>query len=213
MSQKEIDALAYSPDIYDPMVPEIALYQEKQKRLIERYNRLGTSLVATRRKQRLLPRIFGAIGEGSWVEAPFHSNFGAKHVFAGKGFYANSNLALVDDGKITIGDYVLLGPNVTLVTASHPISPTLRAKGLQYNKPVTIGNNVWMGAGVIVLPGVTIGDDVVIGAGSVVTRDIPSGVVAYGNPCRVARQVTPQDYVTYDHTREIPRAILDKYSY
>ena len=106
---------------------------------------------------------------------------------------------MIDDGEITVGDHVMFGPNVTLVTAAHPISPALREKQIQYNEPVVIGRNVWIGAGAIILPGVTIGENSVIGAGSVVTRDIPANVVAVGNPCRVMREITEEDYKTYAH--------------
>jgi galactoside O-acetyltransferase len=129
---------------------------------------------------------------------------GGHHVHLGKNVYANYGLTLVDDTHIYIGDYTMLGPNVTLATAGHPIHPELRQKGLQYNMPVRIGCNCWLGAGVIVMPGVTIGDNTVIGAGSVVTKDIPSGVVAVGNPCRVLRQVGEHDRQFYFKDRKIP---------
>ena len=111
----------------------------------------------------------------------------------GRGVYANSNLTLVDDGHIYVGDRVMFGPNVTVATANHPIEPGLRARGLQYNKDVYIGENSWIGAGVIIVPGVRIGKNTVIGAGSVVTKNIPDNVVAVGNPCRVLRPVSERD--------------------
>ena len=121
------------------------------------------------------------------------ANWGGRNLFLGKGVYINFNLTAVDDGKIYIGDHSMLGPNVTLATANHPIALTLRERGLPYNKDIHIGCNVWIGAGVIVVPGVMIGDNSVIGAGSVVTRDIPAGVVAVGNPCRVLRPIGERD--------------------
>ena len=121
----------------------------------------------------------------------------------GKGVYANFNLTLVDDNHIYIGDSTLLGPNVVIATAGHPILPELREKGYQYNIPVRIGKNCWLGAGVVVLPGVTIGDNSVIGAGSIVTKDIPSNVVAYGNPCRVIREISEHDREYYFKDRKI----------
>ncbi|MBO4432228.1 MAG: sugar O-acetyltransferase, partial [Clostridia bacterium] len=111
----------------------------------------------------------------------------------GSGVYANSNLTLVDDGHIYVGDRVMFGPNVTIATANHPIDPELRARALQYNKDVYIGENVWIGAGVIIVPGVRIGKNSVIGAGSVVTKDIPENVVAVGNPCRVLREISKRN--------------------
>ena len=121
----------------------------------------------------------------------------------GKNVYANFNLTLVDDTHIYVGDYTMFGPNVTVATAGHPICPELREKGLQYNMPVHIGKNCWIGANAVVLPGITIGDNVVIGAGSVVTKDIPSNVVAAGNPCRVLRQVSEHDREYYYKDRKI----------
>ncbi|MBO4972106.1 MAG: sugar O-acetyltransferase [Clostridia bacterium] len=142
---------------------------------------------------KLLKEIFAEIGEGCYVEPPLHANWGGHHVHFGKGVYANFNLTLVDDTHIYIGDYTLIGPNVTIATGGHPIDPDLREKGYQYNASVRIGRNCWIGAGAVIVPGVTVGDNTVIGAGSVVTKDIPSGVVAVGNPCRVLREVNDRD--------------------
>ena len=121
----------------------------------------------------------------------------------GKNVYANFNLTLVDDGEIYIGDYTMIGPNVNIVTAGHPILPELREEVYQFNIPVRIGRNVWIGAGVTILPGVTVGDNTVIGAGSVVTKDIPADVVAVGNPCRVLRPIGERDKVYYYKDRKI----------
>lgn len=147
------------------------------------------------KRQALLKGMFAEIGEDCYIEPPLHTNFGGHHVHFGKNIYANFNLTLVDDTHIYVGDYTMIGPNVTIATAGHPILPELRRKGYQYNFPVRIGCNCWLGAGVIIVPGVTIGDNVVIGAGSIVTKDIPSNVVAVGNPCRILREVN-------DHGRE-----------
>ena len=151
----------------------------------------------------MLPRIFAEAGEGSYIESPFYANWGGHHVHLGKNVYANFGLTLVDDTHIYIGDCTMLGPNVTIATAGHPIDPELRSRGLQYNIPVRIGKNCWLGAGVIVMPGVTIGDNTVIGAGSIVTKDIPSGVVAVGNPCKVMREVGARDREYYFRDRKI----------
>ena len=128
-----------------------------------------------------------------YLELPFYANYGGAHAHFGSFIYANFNLTLVDDGDIYIGDHVMIGPNVVIATASHPIDPELRRQGLQYNQPVRIGENAWIGAGVVVLPGVTIGKNAVIGAGSIVTKDIPDNCVAVGNPCRVLRAVSEKD--------------------
>ena len=145
------------------------------------------------KRARMLKEMFAEIGENCYIEPPLHANFGGAHVHFGKNVYANFGLTLVDDTHIYVGDYTMLGPNVVIATAGHPILPELREKAYQYNMPVRIGRNCWIGAGAILLPGVTIGDNVVVGAGSVVTKDLPSGVVAVGNPCRVLREVNEHD--------------------
>lgn len=155
------------------------------------------------KRSQLLKEMLGSVGEGCYIEPPFHSNWGGKHVYMGKSVYANFNLTLVDDGNIYIGDYVMFGPNVTIATAGHPVEPHLRRKALQYNADIHVGNNVWIGAGAIILPGVSIGDNSVIGAGSVVTKDIPAGVVAVGNPCRVLREIGEKDRRYYFRNMEI----------
>ena len=155
------------------------------------------------RRQKLLKEMFFEIGENCYIEPPFHSNFGGGHVHFGKNIYANFNLTLVDDTHIYVGDYTMFGPNVTVATAGHPILPELREKGYQYNAPVHIGRNCWIGAGVVILPGVTLGDNVVVGAGSVVTKDLPSNVVAVGNPCKVLREVGERDREFYFKERRI----------
>lgn len=155
------------------------------------------------KRQKMLKEMFAEIGDGCYIEPPFHSNWGGHHCHFGKNIYANFNLTCVDDTHIYVGDYTMFGPNVTLASAGHPIQPELREEGYQYNMPVRIGKNCWLGAGVIVLPGITIGDNVVIGAGSVVTKDIPSNVVAVGNPCKVLREVSEHDYKYYFKDRKI----------
>ena len=157
----------------------------------------------------MLKELFAEVGENCYIESPYFANWGGHHVHLGSNVYANAGLKLVDDTHIYIGDYTMLGPNVVIATAAHPIDAGLRRKGLQYNKSVRIGKNCWLGAGVIVMPGVTIGDNTVIGAGSIVTKDIPSNVVAVGNPCRVLREVTEKDRLFYDHGRPIDPELLD----
>lgn len=155
------------------------------------------------KREKLLKEMFAEIGEGCYIEPPFHSNWGGKHCHFGKRVYANFNLTCVDDTHIYVGDYTMFGPNVTIATAGHPIQPELREQGYQYNMPVHIGKNCWIGAGVIIVPGITIGDNVVIGAGSVVTKNLPDNVVAVGNPCRVLREVNEHDYEYYFKDRKI----------
>ena len=147
--------------------------------------------------------MFAEIGENCYIEPPLHSNFGGKHCHWGNDVYANFNLTMVDDTHIYVGDNTMFGPNVILATAGHPILPMLREQGYQYNAPIHIGKNCWLGAGVIVLPGITIGDNTVIGAGSVVTKDIPSNVFAVGNPCKVLREINDRDKEFYFKNRKI----------
>ena len=142
------------------------------------------------------------VGENCYVEPPLHANWGC-HTHFGKNVYANFNLTLVDDTDIFVGDSVMFGPNVTVATAGHPIDPALRLKVGQFNIPVRIGNNVWIGANSVILPGITIGDNSVIGAGSIVTKDIPENVVAVGNPCRVLRPISERDKEYYYKDRKI----------
>ena len=154
-------------------------------------------------RKALLKEMFAEIGEDCYIEPPLHANWGGKFVHLGNHVYANFNLTLVDDTHIYIGDRTKLGPNVVIATAGHPIVPELRMQGLQFNMPVHIGKNCWLGSGVLVMPGVTIGDNSVIGAGSVVTRDIPANVVAVGNPCKVLRPINDRDREYYFRDRKI----------
>ena len=158
----------------------------------------------------LLSEMFAEMGEGCYIEPPLHANWGGRHVHFGNNVYANFNLTLVDDTDIYVGDSCMFAPNVIIATAGHPINPELRRKVAQYNLPVHIGNNVWVGAGAIIMPGVTIGDNSVIGAGSVVTRDIPANVVAVGNPCRVMREIGERDRKYFYRDREIDPAIFEE---
>ena len=141
----------------------------------------------------LLKQMLAEVGEGCYIEPPFHANWGGKHVHFGNKVYANFGLTCVDDTHIYVGDMTMFGPNVTVATANHPILPELRENAYQYNLPVHIGRNCWIGAGTVIVPGVSIGDNTVIGAGSVVTKDIPANVVAVGNPCRVMREISERD--------------------
>lgn len=196
----------HSGEIYYPSDEEImkrqALCLEKQ------YDYNLTRPLEAEKREQLLKEMFAEIGKDCYIEPPLHANWGGHHVHFGNSVYANFNLTLVDDTHIYVGDYTMLGPNVVIATAGHPILPELREKAYQYNMPVHIGKNCWLGAGVIVLPGVTIGDNSVIGAGSVVTKDIPPNVVAVGNPCKVMRQISEHDRQFYFKDRKIPKEIL-----
>ena len=191
----------HSGKIYWPNDPTIMEEQLGYLDLMDEYNRTPRRLQAERYE--MLKKLFAEVGENCYIESPYFANWGGHHVHLGANIYANAGLKLVDDTHIYIGDSTMLGPNVVLATAGHPIDPTLRGRGLQYNLPVRIGRNCWLGAGVIVMPGVTIGDNTVIGAGSVVTKDIPSGVVAVGNPCKVLREVGERDKIYYWRDKKI----------
>ncbi|MGX6427849.1 sugar O-acetyltransferase [Levilactobacillus yonginensis] len=191
----------HTGDLYLPDDPAIEV---EQKRYLDRlYDFNQTRPSEPEQQQKILHELFADMGPNCYVEPPLHANFGGHHVHFGADIYANFNLTLVDDTHIYVGDHTMIGPNVTLATAGHPIDPELRAKNYQYNMAIHIGKNCWLGAGVIVVPGVTIGDNVVIGAGSVVTKDLPSNVVAFGDPCRVARPVGEHDREVYFKDRRI----------
>ena len=177
--------------IYNPGDSQIMSEQSSYWETLYEFN--ATRPSEMQKRQELLKKMFGHIGENCYIEPPFHANWAGKHVFMGDNCYANFNLTLVDDGNIYIGNKVMFGPNVTIATANHPLNPEQRAKALQYNKAVHIGDNVWIGSGVVIVPGITIGENSVIGAGSIVTKAIPPNVVAYGNPCRVAREIGEHD--------------------
>lgn len=198
----------HTGEIYFPGDPQIHVLQTACQEKLYEFNQTRPSELEKRTA--MLQEMFAEIGEGCYIEPPLYANFGGHHVHFGKWVYANYNLTLVDDTHIYVGDATMFGPNVVIATAGHPICPELRERGLQYNMPVRIGRNCWLGSGVIVLPGVTIGDNVVIGAGSVVTKDIPSNVVAVGNPCKVLRQVSDHDRKFYFKDRQIPPEIFEK---
>lgn len=151
------------------------------------YNLLKPSLVEERKKQ--IKNIIGKTGENIWVESPFQCDYGY-NIEVGDNFYSNHNLVILDVSKVVMGKNVFIGPNVGIYTAGHPIDAKIRATGLEFGKPVYIGNDVWIGGNVVILPGVNIGDNVVIGAGSVIVKDIPSNCVAVGNPCKVVKELT-----------------------
>lgn len=191
----------HSGDIYYPSDDEIM--KEQLLCLDKLYDFNMTRPTELDKREKMLKEMFCEIGENCYIEPPFHANWGGKHVHFGKNVYANFGLTLVDDTHIYVGDGTMFGPNCVIATAGHPILPEFREKQYQFNVPVHIGKNCWLGAGVLVMPGVTIGDNTVIGAGSVVTKDIPSNVVAVGNPCRVLREIGERDKEFYFRDRRI----------
>ncbi|HBL81344.1 MAG TPA: sugar O-acetyltransferase [Clostridiales bacterium] len=196
----------HTGELYLPGNDEIL---KRQTKCLDRlYDFNMTRPTEFEKRQKLMKEMFAEIGDGCYIEPPFHANFGGAHCHWGDHIYANFNLTMVDDTHIYVGDYTMFGPNVTIATAGHPILPELREKAYQYNAPVHIGKNCWLGAGVIVLPGITIGDNVVIGAGSIVTKDLPPNVVAVGNPCRILRKINEHDKEYYFKNRKIDLANL-----
>ena len=191
----------HSGEIYNPS--DDAIFEEQLRCLDKLYDFNATRPTEMEKREELLKTMLAEVGENCYIEPPFHSNWGGKNVHLGKNVYFNFNVTMVDDTHIYVGDYTMLGPNVVVATAGHPILPELREKALQFNLPVKIGRNCWLGAGVIVLPGVTIGDNTVIGAGSIVTKDIPANVVAVGNPCKVLREINEHDREFYCKNRRI----------
>ena len=173
---------------------EPSLYEDRQhaKELLYRYNRLSPICIEERDK--LIKELFGTTKKNIFVEQPFQCDYGY-NIHVGENFYANVNCVILDGAPVTIGDDVLLAPNVSLCTAGHPENISQRRAGYEYAYPINIGDNVWLGAGVVVVSGVTIGDNTIIGAGSVVTKDIPANVIAVGNPCRVLRSIREEDRI------------------
>ena len=197
----DIKKRMHSGELYLPRDEELMREQMKYQDMLCDYNMTKPS--ESEKRTAMLQEMLGDCGEDVYREAPFYANWGGHHCHFGKMVYANYNLTCVDDTHIYIGNYTMIGPNVTIATAGHPILPELREKLYQYNMSVKIGRNCWIGAGVTIVPGVTIGDNTVIGAGSVVTKDIPANVVAVGNPCKVMRQINEHDKEYYFKNRKI----------
>ena len=191
----------HSGKVYDPN--DNTIMQAQMRCLDKLYDYNATRPTEMEKRTALLKEMLAEVGEGCYIEPPFRSNWGGKHVHFGKNVYANFNFTCVDDTHIYVGDSTLFGPNVVLATAGHPILPELREKAYQFNLPIRIGKNCWLGAGVVVLPGVTIGDNTVVGAGSIVTKDLPANVVAVGNPCKVLRPINERDKEYYYKDRKI----------
>ena len=173
---------------------ELIAERTAAKELCFELNNLRPSMVAER--DEIVRRLLGQVGKNCCIESPFHCDYGY-NIVAGDNFYMNVGCVILDGARVTFADNVFVAPHCGFYTAGHPLDHERRNAGLEYALPITIGNNVWIGAQVCVLPGVTIGDDSVIGAGSVVTKDIPAGVLAAGNPCRVIREISEADKLRY----------------
>lgn len=192
MTEKE---LMMSEQLYIAKDEELAADFGRARRLTRLINTSTEEQMEERIE--LFKELFAKTGETIWVEPPFHCDYGC-HVYVGNNFYANYDCIMIDVCDINIGDNVFFGPRVCIYTAGHPIDAKVRSTQLEYGKRVKIGSDVWVGGNTVINPGVTIGDNVVIGSGSVVTKDIPSGVVAAGNPCRMLRRITEEDAVYWN---------------
>lgn len=188
-SRSELDKmlggdLYYSPD------PELDELRKRARRLTRKYNLCGVDEAEER--LRLLGELFGSLGVNPEIEPPFHCDFGS-HIHVGDNFYMNSGGVMLDCAVLAIGHNVRMGPHVQLCAAHHPADPKTRAGFYEYASPIAIGDDVWLGAGVVVMPGVSVGARSVIGAGSLVTKDIPSDVIAFGNPCAIHKPITYEE--------------------
>jgi maltose O-acetyltransferase len=179
-------------ELYHAADPQIEADQARAHELMERYN--ATRHAEQDERDRLLRELLGEVGDGVVVRPPFRCDYGA-HIAIGAGTFVNFDCVMLDVAPIRIGAACQLATAVQLLTATHPIDPEPRRLGWEYAKPITIGDNVWLGGGAIVCPGVTIGDNTVVGAGAIVTRDLPADVVAFGNPARVHRSIDERDRV------------------
>lgn len=184
MTEKEKvqKGLMYNPNFDKELTDE----RNKAKDICYEYNNLKPSELEKRKG--VIKKLLGKTEENFLIEQPFVCDYGY-NIEIGKNFYANHNLVILDAAKVKFGDNVFIAPNCGIYTAGHPIDVKERNEGIEYARPITVGNNVWIGGNVVILPGVEIGDNVTIGAGSVVTKNIPSNVIAYGNPCRVIKNI------------------------
>lgn len=179
-----------SGELYKSFDAELLAERQRAKEIVFRYNSLQPSMIEERNE--LLKSLFGSVKGNFFIEPPFRCDYGC-NIEIGENFYANYNLVILDCAKVTIGDNVLIGPNVGIYTAGHPLHFELRNEEWEFACPITIEDNVWIGGNVVLNPGVTVGRNSVVGSGSVVTKDIPANVVAAGNPCRVIREITDAD--------------------
>ncbi len=172
--------------LYYAFGPELTNERLHAKNLLHQFNHLAPDQVS--QKNELLNKLLGSLKDIPIIEAPFQCDYGY-NIHIGCNFFANYNLVILDCAKVTIGDNVLIGPNVGIYTGGHPVEHKIRNEGLEFAHPISIGNNVWIGGNVCINPGVTIGDNTIIGSGSVVTKSMPSNVIAFGNPCKVSKRL------------------------
>lgn len=178
--------------LYKCMDSELVREREVAKQLCFKYNQLGNS--QNQERKEILTKLFKKVGKSFLIEPSFWCDYGY-NISIGESFYSNHNLVILDVADVSFGNKVMIGPNCGFYTAGHPLEADIRNQSLEYAKPITVGNNVWIGGNVVVLPGVTIGNNVVIGAGSIVTKDIPDNMLAYGNPCKVIRKIENKEEI------------------
>lgn len=203
--------MANSGDIYDSVDNDWLEYQHSLVQKINDFNNTPESDTGLKMREKILKSVVGTYGENLFIIPPVYANSGLSNVHFGKEVFINLNCNFVDDGSIYIDDYTMVGPGVTFATAVHPTSPKLRKSKLQYNKPIHVGKNVWIGANATILPGVTIGDNSIIGGGSIVTKDVAENIIAVGNPAKQLRDITENDDIYYDKNKKIPQNIIDEY--
>lgn len=205
----ELEEIMNSGKIYKVMeLTNQDVHYKEYLQQMEVFNSLGYTQEAEEKKQQILREIFAEVGENTYIQAPYHAMWGGHHVHLGKNVYLNFNCTLVDDAQIYIGDGTMIGPNVTIIAASHPVSPKLRAEGYGCNKPVHIGKNVWIASNATILPGVHIGDNSIIAACTLVTKDVPANVIVMGSPGKVVRTIDEKDDIYYDHGKLIAEHII-----
>lgn len=173
-------------ELYCAGDPELVSLRQRARRLTREFNQSSGEDIPAR--VAILKELFGATGARIEIEPPFHCDYGS-HIYVGDNFYMNFDCVILDCARVEIGANVVCGPKVQIYTATHPLAAEERIRGPEFAKPVRIGNNVWLGGGAIICPGVSIGDNTTIAAGSVVTKDVPADVLAGGNPCRVIRKL------------------------
>lgn len=196
MTEKE---LMLAGELYVASDAELVEMQLKKFRFMDAFNETRYEDFAER--ERLARELFAHVGKNIMINKPFHCDYGS-NISIGDNFFANYGCVILDVNKVSIGNNVFMAPCVCLYTAGHPIDKDIRNENLEYGWPITIGDDVWIGGSVVINPGVTIGSNVVIGSGSVVTKDIPDGVVACGNPCRVKRKITEEDKIYWNKEKE-----------
>lgn len=186
--------------MYCPVDKQLKEEMRQSRVLTRLYNR--TTEEEMEYREEILRKLLGSAGKAPYIEPPFHCDYG-RNIYVGDYFYANYDLIVLDVCDVRIGDNVMFGPRVGIYAAGHPLDADVRNFGIEFGKPVTIGNNVWVGGNVVLNPGVTIGDNVIIGSGSVVTKDIPANTIAVGNPCKVLRELTEEDARYWNRQKEL----------